>query len=40
MSKEAVDLTIQAAEADAALQHQLETAPGFAEVVQIGTQRG
>ena len=40
MSKEAVDRMIQAAGADVALQQELATAPGFAEVVQIGTQKG
>jgi predicted ribosomally synthesized peptide with nif11-like leader len=40
MSKEAVDRMMQAAGADATLQQQLESAGGFAEVVQIGADKG
>jgi predicted ribosomally synthesized peptide with nif11-like leader len=40
MAKEAIDRMMQAAGTDAALQHQLEFAGGFAEVVQIGADKG
>ncbi|NMG07824.1 Nif11-like leader peptide family natural product precursor [Brasilonema sp. UFV-L1] len=40
MSIEAVDSLIQAAGKDVALQQKLEAAQGFAEVVQIGTEKG
>ncbi len=40
MSKEAIEGMIQAAGNDPDLQHQLDTAGGFAQVVEIGAQKG
>jgi predicted ribosomally synthesized peptide with nif11-like leader len=40
MSKEAVDRMMQAASEDSALQQKLEAAEGFAQVVQIGAEKG
>jgi predicted ribosomally synthesized peptide with nif11-like leader len=40
MSKEAIDRMMQSAGSDAALQQKLEAAGGFAEVVQIGADKG
>ncbi|WP_169218733.1 Nif11-like leader peptide family natural product precursor [Brasilonema sp. UFV-L1] len=40
MSKESVEQFMQAAGLDAALQKKLEAAEGFAEVVEIGAEKG
>jgi predicted ribosomally synthesized peptide with nif11-like leader len=40
MSKEAVEQMMKSAGDDLVLQQQLETANGFAEVVQIGAEKG
>ena len=40
MSKESVEQLMQAAGLDAALQKKLEAAEGFAEVVEIGAEKG
>ncbi len=40
MSKEAIEQMFQSAGDDPDLQHQLETAGGFAQVVEIGAEKG